>query len=335
MTSRHHRRSKNTTETVSPDCDCGCGGKGERVAREDVVSYLESHHTDDDHDAMRDCLSREARGDAAGALQSFRRSLHVPGLPHEVMLETLELLGDAAPPWAIARWVRAQAWMRLLATGSPVVDEAVKLTLVTCFDISRMKRRALRELGTTVAASNFVAEEIGLFNRRQLSGFVKNELAPEVHRRAPDLRSWADEPLKVYRYEAAHGHWLTVRDVRLDVRRIAYDVGSLDGSSLGDHVLGRVVPDGGGGEIFDARPVPIDPETASRIADDDSEGIASVPAWTRHVFEARVDGRLPDGFGRRESHMLSDRRVGPADRGSRFPGLVRLLKWAPLHAKDG
>lgn len=161
---------------------------------------------------------------------------------------------------------------------------------------------------------------------------MKNDLAAELHRRAPDLRMWADEPLEVYRYEAVDGHWLVVRDVRHDVRRLAYDVGSLDGCSIGDHVLGRVVPDGGGRAIFDTRPMPIDPETAKRMTADDSGDIAWRLEWRRHIFEARVEGRLPDGCGRCESHILSDRPVGQDDRVSGFPGLIRLLEWSQLDA---
>jgi hypothetical protein len=85
-----------STSTAPPDCSCGCNGTGEVVDRDDVIAYMESGLTDDDRDAMDASLDVQAVGDAAGALDHYRRSLHVPGLSHELMLETLAQHTDHA-----------------------------------------------------------------------------------------------------------------------------------------------------------------------------------------------------------------------------------------------
>ena len=318
-----------------PACDCGCGGVGEVVAREDVLDYLESHTTDADHLALEDCLEAQAAGDAAGALHHYRRSLHVPGLPHEVMLETLALLGSHAPPWAVGRWIVAQAWWRMLLDCDRRVDRAVRVTMASCYDVDGMDPDSFRRLGTLQVSSDRVAMDTGVHHLGGLASFVEDHVSDELAARAPDLAAWIAEPMKVYQFESISGAWATVRDVTDDRLRVVYDIHSLDGVAPGEHVLGRVVSDGGGREIFRARPVRIDSETAAQIVHSDQEGIDGLcEAWVLHVGQARAEGRLEDGFGRVPSHVLCDRTVtGEADPAI-HPGLMRLMEWSTSHRSE-
>jgi hypothetical protein len=324
--------SRRYAPTSAPaDCDCGCGGTGGVVDADELVDYLESHTTDEDLVAMELSLEAQADGDAASALDHYRSALHVPGLPSEAMLETLALLGPAAPPWAIGRWIMHQAWTRLLLDRDRRVDRALRVIMSTCYDVEGMTVDDVLRLGTLRVSSDRAAIDTALFHLHGLADYIDEHATPALLERAPDLQAWVDAPMRPYRFESRAGLMVTVRDLVDDRPRDVYDIGSLDGSVVDDHVLGRVAPDGGGGHVFVDRPVRIDAETAAVIAGDVSpEPFTLCEAWVLHVGEAIAAGRLPEGAGRCESHPLSDHWVVAGSPRVVHPGLVGLVRWTPV-----
>lgn len=317
--------------SVPADCDCGCGGTGDVVDRDELIGYLESHTTDEDLVAMELSLEAQADGDAVGALDHYRRSLHVPGLPSELMLETLALLGPAAPPWAIGRWILHQAWTRMLLDHDRRVDRAVHVIMSTCYDVEGMTADDVLRLGTLKISSDRAAIDTGLVHLGGLADYIGTHVSSTLLRRAPDLDAWVSAPTRPYRFESRDGFTVTVRDIVDDEPRDVYDIGSLDGSVVGEHVLGRVAPDGGGGHVFVDRPVRIDAETAASVAADALPNLYNLcEAWVLHVGVAIAAGRLHEGASRCESHVLSDRPMVAGSPRVLHPGLVGLVRWTPV-----
>lgn len=317
--------------SAPPHCDCGCGGTGDVVGPDELVDYLESHTTDDDLVAMDLSLEAQADGDAASALDHYRSALHVPGLPTEAMLQTLALLGPATPPWAIGRWILHQAWTRMLLDRDRRVDRAVRVTMSTCYVVEDMTVDDVLRLGTLHVSSDRLAVDTGLFHLGGLADYIGEHVSPTLLRRAPDLDAWISAPMRPYRFESRVGLIATVRDIVDGDPREVYDIGSLDGSAVGDHVLGRLAPDGGGGHIFIDRPVRVDAETAALVAVDTSPDLFTLcETWVLQIGEAIAAGRLSDGVGRCESHPLSDHRVVPGAPRALHPGLVGLVRWTPV-----
>ena len=321
---------RNAPTPAPPDCDCGCGGFGEVVDPEDVLEFLESRTTDDDLAALERSLDAQADGDAAAALDHYRSSLHVPGLPSETMLQTLALLGPKAPPWSIGRWILHQAWTRMLLDRDRRVDRAVRVIMSACYDVEGMTVDDVLRLGTLQVSSDRLAVDTGLFHLGGLADYIGEHVTPTLLRRAPDLDAWISAPMRPYRFESRVGPTATVRDIVDGDPREVYDIGSLDGSAVGDHVLGRVAPDGGGGHIFIDRPVRIDAQTAALIAGDTpSERFDLCEAWVLQVGAAISAGRLSEGACRCESHPLSDRPAVSGGPPVMHPGLVGLVRWKP------
>lgn len=318
------------TSPYAVPCDCGCDGVV--VRPDDLAEFLDEMCTDDDVRAMRDCRDAQLLGDAGLALDHHHTGLYVPDLPQEVMLRTLELIEPSAPPWAIGRWILWQAWTSMLLEADPRTAEASAIAFVACIDPDDdlddpvvARRAQLR------ASSTMMAVDTGLFH---LGGLVDHLDLVETHGggelldRVPELDAWAASSVRAYRHVGARGAWRRVVDLRDDTLHEVYDIGSLDGVPVGGHVVGRIVPDGGGGEIFALRPLATDQVTAEAIAADRTRvDRALPPSWTTRLFEVRDHGRLVAAVDP-ASPVLSDQLVDRTAPPVAYPGLVRLLCWS-------
>ena len=306
MAKQRRRTPKQGGGELGP-CDCGCGGEGVRVPPGEVFAFLEANRTEGDVADMKECQHAQARGDAATALDAYRRGLHIDGSPQEEMLETLVMLGPMAPPWILARWIVSQAYGWMLLNEDPRTDEAVRMTLACCYSIpEKWDPQEFLEFGTSVGACDWVAHELATYDLGGLADFVDVVVDDEFKEAAPMIEDWVNAPLRPYRYESSGELAVRISDLNTGEELEVIDRGCLDGSSLGAVVLGRVVPAlPDGPHMFASRPLAVDEITAYRAGY--LESGSGFPGWLLAVGSGFHDGRIPEGVGRRTAHVLDDR----------------------------
>lgn len=161
-------------------CTCGCGDTDVvAVPSDELVDYFERTRTPEDEELMVRSLAAEAEGDAQAALDLYWQTPHIVRAPHELYLRELIALGAAAPSWVVNRWVVQHASLWMLLSHDPRTDDAVRLALMTCYELDQdLDSAGLFRLGTQVAACDWVYAELAL---HEMSGL--DELRPPGGRR--------------------------------------------------------------------------------------------------------------------------------------------------------
>ena len=263
-----------------------------------IFHYIETHRTAEDDEWMQRSLDAEARGDAAAALECDEHVLQVVESPRRYELAYLAHLGDDAPGWLICRWILAQAKASLLMSGDPRVQMATVLVLAGTYELpDEDDDWAMLELGTGVAGTDWLVRELLVHTYSGLADFLDERARPELVARAPRIRDWIDEPLRVYRFVDLRDDRLTVLEVGSTRTHEVLHLGCALGMERDAMVLGRLVPSGvDPGLMFEWRPLEVDEETALELvdtleADDPDEWV-----WT--LAAAVGAGRQPYGLGR-------------------------------------
>lgn len=194
----------------------------------------------------------------------------------------------------LARWVANQAYGRLLMDEDPRVNDAVLHTIATCYadiDLERPLGLSLREFGTKIAASDWVADQLVTYDFGGLVDFLDRHVSGGLLARCGPVREWAATPMGGYRLSHGEGGMLEVVDLADGNRTTALDIGALFERGEGTYV-GRLVPiDVEPGRMFESRPLEVDEETARAVALDPDR-----LEWLEPLYRARTDGRLPLHF---------------------------------------
>lgn len=259
---------------------------------------LESILTDDDHREMERSADAEAAGDPVRALQHLLNTTRVVGSLHEHHLRELVALGDDMPGWGLARWVRVQAYRWMLLTQDPRVDDVALTTFICAYpdlDIESPMGLAPGEFLTRLAASDWICEQVALYEYGGLADFLDVRAADSLVDRSDQIASWCTAPMGGYTLDAVSADRLLVTDLADGQGMETLNLGALTDRDRGVAVLGRVVTMSvAPGRMFDARPVEVDPETARATAVSVAGGHQM--GWIDAVYAGRREGRLPRLF---------------------------------------
>lgn len=268
------------------------------------ISQLDDILTPADIQAFADCIDASAAGDPALALACLRRGLIVQGTPHVPHLQELIDLGDEAPSWALSRWVADQTYRWMLHEHDPRTDEAVIAVMAYCYpdvDLDRPLGLSLKEFGTRIAAGDWVAQQLAVYEFGGLDDFLDVKIGDALLERCGPVRRWSSARLGGYRIEDCRGGVLELTDLRDGSRRTALDIGATSDRGRGCTVLGRLVPiDVEPGWFFESRPLDVDERTARAVAT-----ACDVSTWLDAFYAARASDRVPIHFSRGERTPLT------------------------------
>ncbi|WP_370614416.1 hypothetical protein [Mumia sp. Pv 4-285] len=274
--------------------------------------------TPEDDAALLESYEAELRGDAAAALDAMRRTFYVVGSRRPATLEYLARLGDSAPEWLIARWLRDQAYGWMMYEGDLRVGVAAKYATLThgVPDLADEPLAAWFDAyAPRVAASDTLCQAFALYDGGGLASFLDQRASPALIDRAGRVREWSDAPLQVYELSGTEGEVLIVRDHASGREHRTLHVGAAVGNAPGDLVLGRLVPiETAPGLMFERRPMLLDRVTADslvEVLDEDDP----VPLCAE-LLRAADEGRLPYRPGTRVSTMLWSDLLDDPSRGA-------------------
>ena len=264
--------------------------------------------TDEDIEHMDAHIGAAARGDAHEALWHLQQTLQVEGslTPHK--LHELVMLGDKAPGWMYSRWCVEQAYRWMLVERDPRTDDAVIHTMVAAH-AERSEEVAhdatlFRELGTLIAATDWLCEELAVFDYGGLLDFLDVKADASLVERCDQIRDWAETRMNGYVLEDANGSALRVRDLSTGAPLEVMNIGALTDRGPDCPVIGRVVPVASApGLMFASRPVSVDLETAQAVAAASTHEDSAY--WITCIDEGRADGRLEYGFSCRNGTLFS------------------------------
>lgn len=264
--------------------------------------------TDEDIEHMDAHIGAAARGDAHEALWHLQQTLQVEGslTPHK--LHELVTLGDQAPGWMYSRWCVEQAYRWMLVERDPRTDDAVIHTMVAAH-AERSEEVAhdatlFRELGTLIAATDWLCEELAVFDYGGLLDFLDVKADASLVERCDQIRDWAETRMNGYVLEDANGPALRVRDLSTGAPLEVMNIGALTDRGTDCPVIGRVVPVASRpGLMFASRPVSVDLETAQAVAAASTHEDSAY--WIACIDEGRADGRLEHGFSCRNGTLFS------------------------------
>jgi hypothetical protein len=218
------------------------------------ISDFEKFLTDEDREQMRRVMELEAAGDLAAALQLLRRQPRVVGAGHERHLAEMVRLGDSAPPWAWSRWIVGAAYRWALTSADPRTDRAVlEVFAATYLDDETYSY----DLGTMIAATDALVADLVAFDLGVLQDYLDVQAGPALLDRADCVQEWGSRLPSVFRLAEARGDRLVVHDQVSAQQREVVHTGEALGTSIGEWVLGRIVPAGGDETVFASRPVTI------------------------------------------------------------------------------
>lgn len=268
-----------------------------QISSKTFARDMDSLLTEDDLDEMWLCMTAEAEGDPERALDHFTRAPYVLGSPHLHELHGLVDLGDDAPGWAYSRWVLNQAYRWMLLEHDPRIHTALVSTMITAYphvDLDRPLGMELREFGTAVAASDWICQQLAVYELGGLSDFLDLKAAPALVGRCDRIREWASVSMSGYRIDAVRRDRLVLTDLGTGEAREALNLGALNGAEGRQHVIGRLVLiDVEPGLMFESRPLDVPPDVAAEVP----PYVALEPQdWLVPVGAAREEGRLPLHF---------------------------------------
>ena len=249
-----------------------------------------------------------ARGDAGESLWHLEQTLQVEGSLQPHKLRELVLLGDEAPGWMYSRWCVEQAYRWMLVQRDPRTDEAVRQTMIVAHDEQAAAVAAdgvlLRELGTRIAASDWLCEQLAIFDYGGLLDFLDVTAQDSLVERCDQIREWAHTRMNGYVLEDAHGPALRVRDLATAAPLDVMNIGALTDRGPDSPVIGRVVPvSSGPGLMFASRPVSVDLATARGVA---AASTHEDPAyWITCIGDGRYADRLEYAFSCRNGTLFS------------------------------
>jgi hypothetical protein len=218
------------------------------------LAELEDFFTAEDRAHFRQVMELEAAGDLTGALRLMRAGTRVRGAGHERHLAEMVRLGDSAPPWAWARWTVGAAYRWALTNADPRTDRAVlEVFASTYLDDETFSR----ELGTSIAACDELASDLVIFDLGVLQDYLEVRAGPRLLERAAGVREWGSASPSVFRLGALRGDRLVVRDEVSGEQLEVLHTGEAMGTARDEWVLGRIVSDGAGGQVFASRPVTV------------------------------------------------------------------------------
>lgn len=298
---------------------------------------LEHLLTEEDRSHLEQEVEAAARGDARSALEHHMSAPVVEEALTHHQLGELVALGDDAPRWMYSRWAVGQAYRWMLLTEDPRTDDIVRLVLAaTHFDhLDEIADDdvALREYGSLVAATDWLCEQLAVYEGGGLRDFLDVRAEPGLVSRADELEEWERAAMSAYEL-------VTVREDVLEARRLSDDA-TVELLNLGATeagwdacVVGRVVPISVWPfAMFESRPVVVDRITATDVArrcmfEDDDLG------WFWAMAEARAEGRLGRGFSCGNATLFSTdlmpMRDDPATSQKELPGRIVELMDAGL-----
>lgn len=218
-------------------------------------------------DAAREQTAAAARGDAAAALEAFRRRGYPSGAGDEQELAFLERLGDDAPDWLIGRWACETAFDWMLECEDPRVEPAA-WALAATHDPPPpgVSPTEVVQRFQQIAAHDVLAHQLALFELGGLADFVNVRAGARLLERAPRLAEWASRQWSVFEQVRLRDDVHRVRDVANDESYDVLHLGAANGVSLDVMLFGRVVPTNvAPGWVFAHRPMAVDPDTAERL----------------------------------------------------------------------
>jgi hypothetical protein len=261
----------------------------------EIHAQLEELITSEDRQAFSDHVDAAAAGDPALAAACLRRGIVVQGTPHLAQLQELVDLADEAPSWALGRWVCDQAYRWMLHEHDPRTDQAVIDVIASCYpdvDLDRPLGLSLTEFGTRIAAGDWIAQQLAIYEAGGLDDFLDVKISDVLLDRSGPVHRWSATRLGGYRIDGTRDGALLLTDLRDGSARTALDIGAWTGRGPGCTVLGRLVPiDVEPGWFFESRPIEVDPVTAREVASADG-----VDAWLDALWSGRTAGRLPRHF---------------------------------------
>lgn len=270
----------------------------------ELLTQIQELTTSEDVQALRDSVEASAAGDPALARVCLRRGLVVQGSPELAHLDELVDLGDETPSWALARWVSHQAYRWMLVEKDPRTDDAVLTVMAVCYpdvDLDRPLGLSLGEFGTRIMASEWIAQQLAVYEELGLDDFLDVKIHESLRARCGPVHRWPGTHLGGYRIDGTERGMLQLTDLRDGRRRTALDLGATSDRGPGCTVLGRLVPiDADPGCFFESRPLDVDQDTAIGVAR--SEG---VDEWLSVLHRARVAGRLPLHFSQKSATPLT------------------------------
>lgn len=304
-----------------------------RSAHYDVVTLDPRHPARDIQELFTEadkrhfglCIEAEARGDAAAALGHYLASPHVDGSPQLHDLEVLSGLGDDVPAWAFSRWVCGQAHRWLLFEVDPRIRDAVLHTLMTVYlspdGLNLDDPDELFEIGTRLAVAHWVTAQLLLHDFGGLTDFIDCRATPELLAKAEPMAPWVASSIGGFQIVDVHHDVITLVDLADESLMEVLNIGAATGLVRYETVIGRVVPiSTAPGLMFETRPLEVDEQTAHEVAG--SAGLA----WLTALYDAVVEGRLPEGYGiTGVAPLMSDivpDRPASLDDGEELPGRV-------------
>jgi hypothetical protein len=215
------------------------------VPSDELLDYFERTRTPEDEELMVRSLAAEAEGDAQAALDLYRQTPHIVRAPHELYLRELIALGAAAPSWVVNRWVVQQASLWMLLSHDLRTDDAVRLALMTCYELDQDLDSAglFRLVSDLVTGRRLQLLDIGAMvgadvGQHMLGRAVPIEQAPglmfETRPRCVDQQTALDAATR-RRVDLLPG-WLIAIGCGIDDGRLPYAVGRMGGTPLSSDV---------------------------------------------------------------------------------------------------
>lgn len=260
---------------------------------------------------MIQSVEAAARGDAASALRHELAVSVLPEAPYTQVLREIVSLGDAAPTWVYSRWMTLQAYRWLMTSRSQTVDIAVVDVLAQLHrDIPLGTAEQLFEAGTRIAAGDWVAQQLAVFEYGGLRRFLDTVARPTLTRRADRIQEWALARMAGYRLEGASPDGLVVSDFVDGSTCTVLDLGALTKRDRGTTVIGRLVPiDVEPHLMFESRPLSVDEGTAAAVTSSHLDHPGDPRCWLYVLGEACEDGRLAPGFSTGQATPLTSDRL--------------------------
>jgi len=213
----------------------------------------------------------ERRGDAAEALAIMAaHPLGSDGKPfwrteRVIRLQQLLVLEPWLPPWAISRWILAQAKQSLTPANHGIGRRALEVAVELRGGPDALVGVDECDARAKVMDHDWVYRQLLLYEYGGLVRFLRTMATPDLLVGSHRIHDWARAPMRVLRWESGSHPVLQWRDL---VSGDLVDVLDLGASAMvdpGDCVLGRVVP-AGSGAIFEDLPLWVPDDVATDVA---------------------------------------------------------------------
>ena len=248
----------------------------------------------------------ERAGDAEAALEyhrgipMFKRSAHV------AMLAQLAGLSTEMTPWMWARWAAYQCTRAEdPGTESMLIQRAALDYTLWIFYAEQLGEKYVGgddpiPLVARVCGEDWVFHQLCTFELGGLFVFLRSLATDRLHEEAGLSDQWFGARMGGYRLEPSDAGSLVVHDLARDESIRLLDLGARVHADPDGWLIGRVVPSGIEGlPMFDTRPLPVDEETARRVAEDAGPGV-----WVSALRQAIQDGRVDRGVLQSEDREL-------------------------------